>query len=225
MSLNLQSPEPPLPLETKVCAQCKEALLIVEFGVSSSRRDGLNPYCKSCNRDRTNVKRASVKDMDPAQQAAYLAQMEERRQLRETRKARLTVHVTEVLPETKLCPGCDAELPLDAFGLNCRRPCGRSIYCKSCNSQKSAAVRERKRSWYRARMAVEEADVPRTAFERVRTGLTGGAVTLAALAKRTGIKREALGVLLTQMSLDRGEVAVGTVGDDWNGERVYSLRK
>lgn len=225
MSLNLSAPEAPLPPETKVCAQCKAALLIVEFGVSSSRRDGLNPYCKSCNRDRTNVKRASVKDMDPAQRTAYLAQMEARRQLREARKAHLAVHAPEVLPEIKFCPGCNADLPLDAFGLNCKRPCGRSIYCKSCNSKKSAAVRDRKRSWYRARMAVEEADVPQTAFERVRTGLTGGAVTLATLAKRTGIKREALGVLLTQMSLDRGEVAVGTVGDDWNGERVYSLRK
>jgi hypothetical protein len=83
MSLNLSAPETPAILETKVCAQCKESLLIVEFGVSSSRRDGLNPHCKQCCRDRTNANREVRKEKDKAQRKAYQAQMEANRASRE----------------------------------------------------------------------------------------------------------------------------------------------
>lgn len=40
---------------------------------------------------------------------------------------------SSAVPNSKRCPGCDQELPIDAFYINNARPDGRSLRCKACD--------------------------------------------------------------------------------------------
>jgi hypothetical protein len=47
---------------TKLCPRCNLDLQLSEFGISRARKDGLNIYCKGCNRDRTNASRQAARE-------------------------------------------------------------------------------------------------------------------------------------------------------------------
>ena len=47
---------------TKLCPRCNLELQLSEFGISRARKDGLNIYCKACNRDRTNASRQAARE-------------------------------------------------------------------------------------------------------------------------------------------------------------------
>ena len=44
------SPDPVLPMNTKVCVKCKQEKPLLEFHKNSRSSDGLHSYCKECNR-------------------------------------------------------------------------------------------------------------------------------------------------------------------------------
>lgn len=44
------SPDPVLPMTTKVCVKCKQEKPLLEFHKNSRSADGLHSYCKECNR-------------------------------------------------------------------------------------------------------------------------------------------------------------------------------
>lgn len=48
--------------------------------------------------------------------------------------------------ETKKCPKCQREKPLEDFSNNKKRPDGKAFYCKSCYKQSAAEYREKNRS-------------------------------------------------------------------------------
>lgn len=49
---------------SKTCLACVESFPITEFGISKNRKDKRSPYCKPCNRKRTNGYRATLKEME-----------------------------------------------------------------------------------------------------------------------------------------------------------------
>jgi hypothetical protein len=44
------SPDPVLPMNTKVCVKCKQEKPLLDFHKNSRSADGLHSYCKECNR-------------------------------------------------------------------------------------------------------------------------------------------------------------------------------
>ncbi len=44
------SPDPVIPMATKVCVKCKQEKPLLEFHKNSRSADGLHSYCKECNR-------------------------------------------------------------------------------------------------------------------------------------------------------------------------------
>ena len=50
-------------MNTKRCCQCKKEKALSDFGVDKSRKDGVNPRCKSCARDRMKTHRNDHPDL------------------------------------------------------------------------------------------------------------------------------------------------------------------
>ncbi len=71
----------------KTCSRCKATKSISEFTKASSRKDGLNPWCKECTR--ANCKKADP-EKTKARSAAWYAENKERR--RETTKSWLSAN-------------------------------------------------------------------------------------------------------------------------------------
>lgn len=49
-------------MQPKTCPNCTFELPIDEFGIDRSRQDGLNPYCKSCVREKMNKARQRLRE-------------------------------------------------------------------------------------------------------------------------------------------------------------------
>jgi hypothetical protein len=64
-----------------------------------------------------------------------------------------SIQLTPTDPETKRCPRCEAELPLDQFGVCRARKDGLNLYCKRCIRQKIALSRQALREYKKGRGA------------------------------------------------------------------------
>lgn len=58
-------------METKKCIHCGRILPIDQFSKKSKSKDGLQPYCKSCNKEVQAARKAGKKDNDESEAQTY----------------------------------------------------------------------------------------------------------------------------------------------------------
>lgn len=63
-------------LETKDCPLCNRVLLLSEFGICRSRKDGRNLYCKSCIRKKVTDSRQALREYKSARKRYISVQVE-----------------------------------------------------------------------------------------------------------------------------------------------------
>lgn len=90
---------------TKTCLTCKETKAVTKFSPNNQKKDGLHPYCKSCQ---------------SAKQSAR-------------REARLSAGGIDRRTEgNKRCPKCETIKDVAAFGANRANRDGLQTYCRVC---------------------------------------------------------------------------------------------
>jgi hypothetical protein len=109
----------------KRCSRCKQEKPRTEFGEQQSKKDGLHPYCRECNR-------------------AY------QRERRMKNAARNPDEI--VTPSEKRCPGCGITRPSSEWPGNRTRSDGLAPYCKSCTCARGAKYRAENGEKYRESM-------------------------------------------------------------------------
>lgn len=92
--------------ETKVCRDCGEEKFASEFTVDRSRKDGLNPYCKTCTAARSAAWSNANKEKRAAKGAEYRAAHKEEIAARmadwyETNKERIVARMAEYYLENR----------------------------------------------------------------------------------------------------------------------------
>ena len=63
---------PRRPVATKTCARCNEAVPVSEFGKHAKSKDGLQSYCKPCNREASRIGRKKRLQKEARKQKARL---------------------------------------------------------------------------------------------------------------------------------------------------------
>jgi Recombination endonuclease VII. len=91
------------PIVLKICTRCHVAKLTAGFSKNNKSKDGLQPYCKEC-----------CAKINKAWQ--------------EKNRARETI----VVPDFKVCPGCETERPASGFSKSESAQDGLQGYCKEC---------------------------------------------------------------------------------------------
>lgn len=100
---------------TKVCTRCKQEKFLREFFASPKRKDGLYPWCRSCN-------------------AIASAEYQSRRKLRAPKAVDFT---------HKLCPDCKKTKVVSDFSTSRYTKDGLNYSCKSCSTIRTRARTER----------------------------------------------------------------------------------
>jgi hypothetical protein len=139
-------------------------------------------------------------------------------------------------PQTKLCPDCNAELPLEEFGICKARSDGRNLYCKTHCRKRVYDFRARRRDYNatRKRLAAEAkrnmeaaakaikpaAPIILSRNEKVLRAVKDGCRTLGEIGNATKLYKEDLYDALTLLLLDTREIATEMDGNT----RVYFPR-
>ena len=122
-------------MTTKRCSRCKREKPVTEFGKNQGMKDGLQHYCRECNR-------------------AY-----QREYQRERRKKNAARRPDEIpVPSGKRCPGCGITRPSSEWPRNRTRFDGLADHCKPCTRGRDAKYRaenpeknrENARQWRKA---------------------------------------------------------------------------
>lgn len=144
----------------KICARCKNPFPATEkhFSKHSAQKDGLQPYCRTCQKEKMAEYRAKKKEEEMAKQAKVYRMPTTKEKIKKAIKGKGTSHgiVTEKQePDvpTKVCNqtgrGCEWDgkpLPntFEYFGKSTIHKDGINNMCKKCSARKQREGRERR---------------------------------------------------------------------------------
>lgn len=140
--------------------------------------------------------------------------------------------------ETKHCPVCAKDLPIDRFGICRARRDGRNLYCKLCISAKVTAQRRALKEYkaIRKQYRPKEMEYYEEGFstkpqvrplsklspvERVKEAIQNGARTQTAIAYQTKLDKDSIGDAIANLLLWTKEIRTQIVGD----ARMYFINE
>ena len=112
----------------KRCAKCGEVKALVGFSNRRKAKDGLQPYCRQCDKAKSAQRRVEHREVIRARKKA----------LRASYAARTDAELLATRPEFKKCSDCWQTRPAESFTVNRGNPDGLHTQCRECQYKRAS---------------------------------------------------------------------------------------